>query len=167
MKKLYYCSFNIDQFGTVYTASFNNALVFLHTDKNALIAYSNVLKAELTENCEYNKPAVSQLKEYFAGQRKEFSLKIEFLTGTDFQKKIWKELSSISFGKTSTYKDIARKVQHEKAIRAAGTAIGKNPVPIIIPCHRIINSNGKPGGFSLGLEKKKYLLELENIQIKD
>jgi methylated-DNA-[protein]-cysteine S-methyltransferase len=167
MTKLYYYSFEIKSFGTIYLASVNSHLVFLHMDKNALVDYAKVLQAELEENYEYNAEAVNQIKEYFSGKRKEFSLKIMFFAGTDFQKKVWNELSNVTYGKTSAYKEIARNIKHNKAIRAVGTAIGKNPIPVIIPCHRIVNSNGKLGGFSLGLDKKKYLLELERYSLTD
>jgi len=101
-----------------------------------------------------------QLQEYFAGIRKEFKVPFD-ITGTDFQKKVWKELQKIPYGKTVGYKKIAEKVGGPTYVRAVGKANSQNPVPIIIPCHRVINTNGKLGGYSLGLSLKEKLLELE------
>lgn len=106
------------------------------------------------------KLTVTQLKEYFAGKRNSFEIPLD-LTGTDFQKSVWKSLQKIPFGKTTSYKDLALKLKNEKAVRAVGTANGRNPICIIIPCHRVIGSNGSLTGFSGGLDRKKKLLELE------
>lgn len=105
--------------------------------------------------------AEKQLKEYFEGKRKEFNLPLEE-NGTDFQKKVWDALKKIPYGETRTYKDIAKVVGNEKAARAVGMANNKNNIPIIIPCHRVIGNNGALVGYALGLEVKKYLLDLEN-----
>ena len=106
-------------------------------------------------------PVVEVLNEYFQGNyQKNFDLPID-LHGTPFQRKVWNELLNIEYGSTKSYKDIAEAITAPKAVRAIGTAIGQNPVPIIIPCHRVINSNGKLGGFTGGLDKKIKLLELE------
>ena len=103
-----------------------------------------------------------QIDKYLKGEVKKFDIydKLE-ITGTDFQKSIWQELINIPYGETRTYKEIAQKINKPKAIRAVGTAIGKNPFFIIIPCHRVIRSNGKMGGFAYGLDVKEKLLELE------
>ncbi len=103
---------------------------------------------------------VKQLEEYFAGKRTTFDLAFKFL-GTDFQVKVWNELSRIPYGKTVSYKDIARKIKNPKAVRAVGTANGKNPICIIVPCHRVIASDGAIGGYGGGIPMKQYLLELE------
>jgi len=102
-----------------------------------------------------------QLKEYFAGNRKEFDIPLK-LEGTDFQKKVWQELLKIPFGKTISYQELAEKMGDKNKARAVGNANGKNPIPIIIPCHRVIEKNGKLGGFGGGLHIKQYLLTLEN-----
>jgi len=162
MTELYYYSFEIKFFGVIYIASTNECTVFLNTEKKALIDYTKSLNANLTESYEKNAEAVEQVKEFFCGKRKVFTIKTAFLSGTDFQKRVWKEISGILYCQTKTYKEIALKIEHEKAYRAVGTAASLNPVPVIIPCHRLISSNGKIGGFSLGIERKKYLLELEN-----
>ncbi|MFZ4715818.1 MAG: methylated-DNA--[protein]-cysteine S-methyltransferase [Bacteriovoracaceae bacterium] len=106
------------------------------------------------------KLAMKELEQYFAHQRTKFTVPLD-LEGTDFQQKVWKELSKISYGKTFSYKEVALKLKNEKAVRAVGTANGKNPICIIIPCHRVIAANGKLGGYSGGLEKKVELLKLE------
>jgi len=104
--------------------------------------------------------AVTQLSEYFDGLRKEFSVPLE-IEGTEFQKKVWQQLCKIPFGKTKAYQDIAKDLANENASRAVGTANGKNPISIIIPCHRVIASDGTLGGYAGGLGVKKCLLELE------
>ena len=107
------------------------------------------------------KNAAQQLEQYLSGQRTSFDLKLA-AEGSEFQKKVWRELSKIPFGKTVSYLDIARKIGNEKASRAVGTANGKNPLCIVVPCHRVVNANGKPGGYSGGIEIKEKLLKLES-----
>lgn len=101
-----------------------------------------------------------QLDEYFAGKRKKFDLPLD-LHGSEFQLKVWKVLLGISFGKTKSYKDIAKKLKNPKLIRAVGKANAKNPVSIIVPCHRVIGTNGSLIGYAGGLWRKKWLLEHE------
>jgi O-6-methylguanine DNA methyltransferase len=107
------------------------------------------------------KNEIKQIREYFAGKRKEFNLKV-FLKGTGFQTKIWLEISKIKYGKTISYAALAAKAGNKKAVRAAGSACSKNPVPIIIPCHRVLAKNGL-GGFGGGIELKKKMLRLEGV----
>lgn len=102
----------------------------------------------------------SQLTEYFAGKRKKFDLPL-LLEGTEFQKKAWKTLIKIPYGKTVSYKEQALLAGSEKAVRAIGSANGCNQIPIIIPCHRVIASDGGLGGYSGGLSVKTFLLKLE------
>ncbi|MCF6246054.1 MAG: methylated-DNA--[protein]-cysteine S-methyltransferase [Desulfobacula sp.] len=101
-----------------------------------------------------------QLKEYFKGQRKHFCLELNPM-GTAFQKQVWQELVIIPYGQTISYGELAEKIGNPNASRAVGMANGKNPISIIIPCHRVIGKNGSLTGFGGGLEVKKYLLELE------
>ena len=101
-----------------------------------------------------------QLNEYFAGKRKKFSLKFDCL-GTKFQKDVWQALATIPFGETRSYGQIARQIGRPKAVRAVGAANGKNPISIVVPCHRVIGSNGKLTGFAGGLETKASLLRME------
>lgn len=103
---------------------------------------------------------ILQLDEYFAGTRKNFSVPLE-LNGTKFQKMVWQALIEIPYGQTVSYKLVAEKIGNIKACRAVGMANNKNPIPIIIPCHRVIGHNGKLVGYGGGLGIKKYLLNLE------
>ncbi len=114
-----------------------------------------------------NNPILQQTKkelaEYFAEQRREFSIYLDFV-GTDFQKKVWSALLTIPYGKTKTYAEIAEQIGNPRAIRAVGAANGKNPVSIIAPCHRVIGSSGSLTGFAGGLINKAYLLQLEGAE---
>lgn len=114
----------------------------------------------LLQTTELLSMATIQLDEYFQGKRTTFSLPFK-LTGTPFQLAVWKELQNIPYGQTTSYKEIAQKINKPKACRAVGMANNKNPLPIIIPCHRVIGSNGKLIGYAGGLNLKNYLLELE------
>ena len=102
----------------------------------------------------------TQLQEYFAGERKDFNLQLAPV-GTDFQQKIWKLVQNVDYGGTASYLDIAKLSGSEKNTRAVGLANGKNPIPIIIPCHRIVGSSGKLTGYAGGLERKRWLLNHE------
>ncbi len=106
------------------------------------------------------KETVRQLNAYFEGKLKSFDLKIQ-PAGTDFQLKVWEQVVKIEFGKTATYLEIALQTGSKNNTRAVGLANGKNPIPIIIPCHRIIGVNGKLTGYAGGIEKKRWLLQHE------
>jgi methylated-DNA-[protein]-cysteine S-methyltransferase len=105
--------------------------------------------------------AERQLNGYFAGKLKKFSLKFDF-AGTEFQKKVWRALAAIPFGETRSYGDIAKQIGRPNAVRAVGAANGRNPISIMVPCHRVIGSNGKLTGFAGGLETKAFLLKTES-----
>jgi methylated-DNA-[protein]-cysteine S-methyltransferase len=105
--------------------------------------------------------AERQLNDYFAGKLRKFSLRFDF-AGTEFQKEVWRALAAIPFGETRSYGDIARQIGRPKAVRAVGAANGRNPISIIVPCHRVIGSNGKLTGFAGGLETKAFLLKTES-----
>jgi methylated-DNA-[protein]-cysteine S-methyltransferase len=105
--------------------------------------------------------AVTQLDEYFNKKRKKFDLKLN-PEGTVFQKKVWNKLLTVEFGKTQSYRQMANSLGDPKAIRAAASANGKNPIAIIIPCHRIIGSDGSLTGYAGGLHRKKWLLQHES-----
>lgn len=115
-------------------------------------------KTEILEEAE------KQLTEYFSGRRFKFDLPLA-PEGTDFQKKVWSELRNIPYGKCITYGEQARRIGRPRAVRAVGGANGRNPIGIIIPCHRVIGSNGLLTGFSGGLDIKKKLLALEGLPI--
>jgi len=106
-------------------------------------------------------PITTQIDEYFNGSRKIFDLPLD-LQGTDFQKRVWLELLKIPYGKTISYKELSLKLGDVKAIRAVGAANGANPVSIIVPCHRVIGSDGSLTGYAGGLWRKKWLLEFES-----
>jgi len=109
------------------------------------------------------KEAFSQLDEYFEGTRRKFDLPLE-PEGTEFMKTVWNELQKIVFGKTVTYKTIAEQIGNPKATRAVGMANNRNPIPIFIPCHRVIGSNGRLVGYRGGLELKQRLLKQEGCK---
>jgi methylated-DNA-[protein]-cysteine S-methyltransferase len=127
----------------------------------------------LDDDCFFNskklegilKDSVQQLDEYFQRVRTEFNLPLN-PNGTDFQKKVWTELQYIPLGKTISYLDMAKRLGNPKVIRAAGTANGKNPIAIIIPCHRVIGSDGSLTGYAGGLKRKQWLLEHESSQVR-
>ena len=113
-----------------------------------------------TKTEEICKQTKEELKQYFEGRLKQFTVQLS-PEGTDFQKSVWKELCKIPYGKTLSYKQIAENLNNPKSCRAVGNANGKNPIPIITPCHRVICTGGKLGGFSAGLDRKRFLLSLE------
>lgn len=119
-----------------------------------------VLPNEFAKHSDLLYEAYNQLKEYFSGKRRKFDLPIKG-AGTPFQQNVWKELQNIPYGETRSYEDIAVSIGNKKAVRAVGQANNRNPIMIIVPCHRVINKNGNIGGFSCGVEAKKYLLNLE------
>lgn len=120
----------------------------------------NAPEPEWEKNPQGLRDAVQQIKDYFSGKLKNFSLKLN-LQGTPFQIKVLQELQKVPYGETISYGGLARKIGNPKACRAVGAVNAKNPIPIIIPCHRVIGSNGKLVGFGGGLELKKMLLDLE------
>ncbi|MEZ4938796.1 MAG: methylated-DNA--[protein]-cysteine S-methyltransferase [Crocinitomicaceae bacterium] len=122
----------------------------------------NGLKVDFQERkCQQIENCRNQLEEYFSGDRKEFDLPLLFV-GTDFQKRVWQELRNIPFGKTETYLSLSKKMGDVKAIRAVASANGANAISILVPCHRIIGTDGKLIGYAGGLPAKKKLLELES-----
>lgn len=150
-----------------------------------LVAQSDVLIAVLWENdpprrVSLNEPIKSspsaqsdgvlslakrQLAEYFAGTRTVFTVPIE-LRGTEFQKQVWQSLLTIPFGQTCSYGQLAKQIDNPKAVRAVGAANGRNPISVIVPCHRVIGANGKLTGFAGGLDVKQKLLQLEAERCK-
>jgi len=101
-----------------------------------------------------------QLTEYFAGARRQFEIPLA-AEGTPFQTEVWRAISSVEYGDSITYSELARRAGHPEAVRAAGTATGRNPITIIVPCHRIVGSNGSLTGYAGGLVRKRALRELE------
>jgi len=120
------------------------------TSQNSIVTDSNPLISE----------CISQLEEYFSGTRKTFSIPLN-PRGTDFQKQVWAELQNIPLGKTTSYLELAKKLGDAKKIRAVGGANSKNPIAIIVPCHRVIGSDGSMTGYAGGMDKKRWLLQFE------
>ena len=108
--------------------------------------------------------AYVQLNEYFSGNRKDFELPINYI-GTTFQKQVWHELQNIPFGTTRSYEDVADSIGNPKAFQAVGQANSKNPIMIIVPCHRVIRKNGNISGYTYGKKVKEYLLDLEKRNV--
>lgn len=108
------------------------------------------------------KDCAEQLAEYFAGIRKEFDLKLDFGDAPEFHKEVWKMVRLIPYGRTRTYQDIAEIIDHHNAFRAVGHANGMNPLPIVVPCHRVIGKDGSLTGYFYGLEMKRWLLSHES-----
>ncbi len=135
--------------------------IFISADENFLLSVQFV-NHNFIENKENKiiRQTIKQLDEYFRGKRKKFELPLN-PKGTEFQKKVWLQLMNIPYGKTATYKDIATLIGNTNASRAVGNANNKNPIAIIIPCHRVIGSNNKLTGYAGGLDKKEKLLNLE------
>ena len=148
MEKSYYKS----AIGTLEIICENNKLVSLK-----LVDYCEKTSVET----DFIKDIKNQLDEYFSGKRTIFNIKIN-PKGTDFQKLVWKALQKIPYGKTKSYSEIAAATGNKNAQRAVGNACNKNPIMIIIPCHRVISKNGNTGGFAYGNSVKKKILELEN-----
>ncbi len=145
---------------TVIDSPIGKIAIFAENEKIIRLDLKTKEKADsvITEKVLFE--AEKQLSEYFSGKRKVFELKFEF-SGTSFQKSVWKELEKIPFGKTKTYGEIAKAIGNPKAGRAVGSACNKNPLPIIVPCHRVIGANGKLTGFACGTETKEWLLKHE------
>jgi methylated-DNA-[protein]-cysteine S-methyltransferase len=117
-------------------------------------------KCKSVNCCLFTQQAVEQLDEYFAGKRTEFNLNLN-AQGTAFQHQVWQELRTIQYGQICSYADIAKSIKNPKAVRAVGAANGRNPLTIVVPCHRVIGSNGKLTGYAWGTSIKAGLLELE------
>lgn len=126
--------------------------------------HKNVEENAVKKNTQLLKETEKQLNEYFEGKRKKFDVPLN-PKGTKFMKDVWTALQDIPYGEVRTYQQIAEKVGNPKASRAVGMANHRNPIPIIIPCHRVIGSNGKLVGYALGMDRKKFLLEWEKENV--
>ncbi len=113
------------------------------------------------EKTEFSDKVFKEVAEYFEGARKQFSFNFK-LHGTEFQQKVWNALCDIPYGETRTYKDIAKAIGNEKASRAVGMANNKNPMHIVVPCHRVVGAGGKLVGYAGGLDMKEHLLNMES-----
>ena len=133
---------------------------FLTSEKAFLKELKGLFPGEIAKDDRRNRKVLSQLGKYLRGELKRFDCPLD-LRGTPFQKKVWSRLAKIPYGQTRSYKEIAEAIGHPKAFRAVGNANGSNPIPLILPCHRVIESNGGLGGFGHGIRVKKELLDLE------
>lgn len=154
MKKVYVYSSPVGKLGIDVDEKGLRKIEFLKDDAIDVVDGDNELVMEVKR----------QLNEYFRGERKTFDLPLA-LCGTPFQLKVWEALQTIPYGDTRSYKEIAIQVGSPKGCHAVGMANNKNPIPIIIPCHRVVGGNGKLVGYAGGLDKKEYLLEVENCNI--
>ena len=160
----YYSSFIIDDihFAVITSVKGIREIIFNLEKDNSKLANTIQLKPEDPDMLN----VYTQLKEYFGGERKQFDLPLE-IEGTEFQKRVWNELLIIPYGRTISYKELAVRLGDEKVIRAAASANGANPLPVVIPCHRVIGSDGSLIGYGGGLEIKAKLLVLEGSRQQD
>lgn len=140
-----------------------SALLKIHSNGSAIVKIERIKTIPSTPDHpdKYCKQAKDQLDQYFSGERQEFDVPLDLSAGTDFQQIVWNALRKINFGKTTSYGQLAHAINNPKAVRAVGTANGKNPILIMVPCHRVIGADGSLTGFSAGIDMKKQLLELE------
>lgn len=163
MEKIYYSSFYSPLLEKVFVASTSKGVCmvdFLTSEGAFLKELKRLFPGETIKNDRRNKKALSELKRYLEGKLKRFDCPLD-LRGTPFQRKVWSALAKIPYGKTKSYQEIAKAIGHPKAFRAVGNANGSNPLPLILPCHRVTESNGGLGGFGHGIKVKKQLLDFE------
>ncbi len=161
--KIYYTSFDSPWLKKVFVASTEKGVCrvdFLKSEKDFLRGLKKRFHAQIIKDNLKNRVVLGQLKKYLEGKLQRFDCKLDY-EGTSFQKKVWRTLAKIPYGETRSYKEIARAIGHPRAFRAVGNANRKNPIPLIIPCHRVIESRGELGGFGHGIKIKKMLLDLE------
>jgi O-6-methylguanine DNA methyltransferase len=164
MEKIYYSFFNSPILKRVFVASTQKGVCmvdFLTSEKTFLGKLKERFSGDITKDDRKNQKVLTQLKKFLKGELRRFDCSLD-MKGTPFEKKVWSALARIPYGQTRSYKKVAETIGHPKAFRAVGNANGSNPVPLIIPCHRVIESNGGLGGFGHGLKVKKQLLDLEN-----
>ena len=163
METTYYSSFDSPALRKVFVASTERGVYmvdFLKTEKVFLSRLRERFPGKIIRDHQKNRNLLNELKKYLKGELKHFDCKLDF-RGTSFQKKVWSALAKIPYGQTRSYKEIAQAIGHPKAFRAVGNANGRNSIPLIIPCHRVIESNGGLGGFGHGIRIKRRLLEFE------
>jgi methylated-DNA-[protein]-cysteine S-methyltransferase len=153
-----------------FTKVFNQKLMIVSKDESIIAVcfettpeFGNYSKhSNLNNESQILNDTKIQLEEYLIGTRTSFDIN-SYLIGTKFQKRVWKQVNKIPYGQKLSYKDIAKKISRPKSYRAVANAVGKNPIAIMIPCHRVIRSNGNLGGYSGGIDIKKLLLQKEKI----
>jgi len=163
MEKIYYSSFDSPLLGKIFVASTEKgvcAVDFLKTENAFLRELKGRFAGKIVKDDRKNRKAIDQLRKYLNGELRRFDCRLDF-KGTSFQKKVWSALAKIPYGQTRSYKEIAKAIGHPKAFRAVGNANGQNSIPLIVPCHRVVESNGGLGGFGHGVKVKKQLLDFE------
>lgn len=167
MEKVYYSFFNSPILKKVFVASTNKGVCmvdFLTSKETFLKRLRKQFPGNVVRDDRKNQKVLAQLKKYLKGELKNFDCPLD-MEGTPFEKKVWSALKRIPYGRTRSYKDIAKSIGHPRAFRAVGNANGRNSIPLIIPCHRVIESNGGLGGFGHGLKVKARLLNLERVKL--
>ncbi|MCX7983421.1 MAG: methylated-DNA--[protein]-cysteine S-methyltransferase [Bacteroidetes bacterium] len=164
MGRVYYASF-FSKIGTIYVASTEKGVCKISIpgqSKKEFLRWleENTNGCELVESYSKNKQIIDELTRYFERRLVKFRSRID-LRGTEFQRRVWKALRHIPYGTTITYKQLAHRIGNERAFRAVGRANGENPLPIVIPCHRVIASDETLGGYAAGEKTKEFLLRLE------
>jgi methylated-DNA-[protein]-cysteine S-methyltransferase len=154
--KTYYASFS-SPIGLIQLRGCDRALTGVFMEEHRHLP---PLPIDSVEDCAPFREAWSQMEEYFAGERREFSLAVR-ASGTPFCMRVWQELRLLPYGATASYGEIARRIGNPRAVRAVGLANGRNPISIIVPCHRVIGANGSLTGYGGGVERKRFLLALE------
>ncbi|RSL30522.1 methylated-DNA--[protein]-cysteine S-methyltransferase [Salibacterium salarium] len=167
-EKLYYTQVNT-RVGPLTIAATEHGLCALHFGESDTVieamkpwVQKHDIAASMEQDFKKLQSVTEQLHEYFAGERKTFDIALD-LYGTPFQRSAWQALKQIPYGETRSYKQIAEVIGSPKAVRAIGSANNKNPVSIIVPCHRVIGSNGKMVGYGSGIDKKEHLLKMEGV----
>ena len=140
-------------------------LTLPHATEQAALGEISLMPDAVRASFERFDEAVCRIREYLRGKPVDFSDALDLSAGTEFQRQVWSSCRSIPYGQTRSYGWIAAQIGKPGASRAVGSALGKNPVPIIVPCHRVLSADGSIGGFSGGLATKKKLLELEGIKV--
>lgn len=165
IETLYYSSFNSSLLGEIFVASSERGVCyvdFLTSERKFLRNLKKRFHGQIQKGDSQNREVLSQLKEFLSGSRRSFNCKLD-LKGTPFERKVWSFLKKIPYGETRSYKEVAEGIGHPKAFRAVGMANARNPIPLIIPCHRIIRNNGELGGFGHGIRVKKMLIDFEKV----
>lgn len=147
-----YCDILRTPIGTLYLVFRSSALIGISFERP---------HPAIPKQTKYSAAAKKELSEYFEQGRRDFSMRTTFIEGTEFEQEVWQCLKEIPYGETRTYKWIADKLGKPHACRAVGNALGKNPLPVVFPCHRIIESDGSIGGYTPGVDIKRRLLEME------
>jgi methylated-DNA-[protein]-cysteine S-methyltransferase len=163
VETIFYSSFNSTLLKKVFVASTDRGVCmadFLTSEKAFLKRLKERFRGKIIRDDRKNRVVLTQLKKYLKGGLRHFDCPLD-IEGTPFRKKVWSELAKIPYGQTRSYKEIAEAIGHPKAFRAVGNANGCNVLPLIIPCHRVIESSGGLGGFGHGLKVKRQLLDFE------